>query len=280
MRRTFELHNLAILAGKEIEDAKRNRWFTAFSIAFTIMSLALAWFGMAGPRTYGVEGFGRTAASLINLVILVVSLMGLSLGALSLANEREQGTLLYILSQPVTTTELLLGKFCGLAAALTSSLVFGFGITGIAITILGSGARERQFLYLIILSALLGLASLSLGLLLSAGVKRGSSAIGLAIMAWLVLVFFSDLGLLGASIRLRPPVETLLALAMVNPVQVFRMAGIMVLHGSMEILGPAGVYASRTYGEFMLWILVSILIAWTVFPLIGTYFIFKKRGAL
>jgi ABC-type transport system involved in multi-copper enzyme maturation permease subunit len=46
---------------------------------------------------------------LVILVLLFVPLLGLSLGDLSLAGERYNGSLLYLLALPICQAELLLG---------------------------------------------------------------------------------------------------------------------------------------------------------------------------
>ena len=76
-----ELSNLVTLTQKEIRDAQRNRWYWLYTLAFTGLSLALAWLGLSGLGDYGLAGFGRTSASIINLVLLIVPMMGLTLGA-------------------------------------------------------------------------------------------------------------------------------------------------------------------------------------------------------
>src|SRR5690554_3896657 len=129
----IDIENVIILAQKELRDARRNRWFLLYALAFAGLSLALAWMALSGAGNYGLAGFGRTSASLINLILLIVPLMGLTLGAMGLAGEREQGTLLYMLAQPINQAELLLGKFLGLALALIAALGLGFGLTALLI---------------------------------------------------------------------------------------------------------------------------------------------------
>ena len=119
----IDIVNILTLTQKEIRDARNNRWYVLYTVVFTALSLLLAWLGLAGLGNYGLAGFGRTAASIVNMVLLIVPLMGLTLGALSLSGERERGTLLYILSQPVSHIELLLGKYIGLAIALFAGLM-------------------------------------------------------------------------------------------------------------------------------------------------------------
>ena len=276
----MDFENVLTLIQKELRDAFRNRWFLLYAIAFAALSLALAWFSVSGAGSFGVAGFGRTTAGLINLILLIVPLMGLTLGAMSLAGEREKGTLIYLLAQPISGAELLLGKFVGLALALTAALVIGFGLTGVFMVIKGGGGDFRVFLTLLILSVLLAVASLSLGFLISAAVKRAATAVGLALFLWLVLVYFGDLGLMGTAVVVGLKVEQLLTLALINPLQVFKLAAVFDLRQNLEVLGPAGIYAFRTYGGTLWPMLVGLLLAWVVLPFLLATWVFKKRGVI
>ena len=276
----MDFENVLILIQKELRDALRNRWFLLYAVAFTVLSLSLAWFSVSGAGSYGVAGFGRTTAGLINLILLIVPLMGLTLGALSLAGEREKGTLIYLLAQPVSGGELLLGKFVGLALALTAALVIGFGLTGVLMALSNGGGDFMIYLTLLALSVLLGIASLSLGFLISAAVRRAATAVGLALFLWLALVYFGDLGLMGTAVVMQFDIRQLLGLALVNPLQVFKIAAVLDLRDNLEVLGPAGIYAFRTYGAALWPLLVALLLAWIVAPFALATQVFKKRGVL
>jgi Cu-processing system permease protein len=276
----IDLTNIFILTQKEFRDALRNRWFALYAAGFACLSLALAGLAASGAGSYGLAGFGRTGAGLINLVLLVVPLMGLTLGALSLAGERENGTLLYMLTQPVGQLELLLGKFVGLALALLGALTLGFGLSGLLIAWQGGLVQAGDYLTLILLAFLLALASLAVGFFISATVSRTATAVGVALFCWLILVFFGDLGIMGTAVVMRLDVGQLFTLTLLNPLQLFKIAAIMAIRSNLEVLGPAGIYALRTYGTNLMPLLVTLLAAWTILPLTGTYLMFQKRGAL
>lgn len=276
----LDVENVWILTQKELRDAQRNRWFLIYTLIFAGLSLTLAWVALSGAGNYGLAGFGRTSASLINLVLLIVPLMGLTLGALSLAGEREKGTLIYLLAQPINQLELLIGKFFGLSLALIGALGLGFGLTGLLIALNGGGARVTTYLTLMGFSFLLAVATLSLGFLISAAVTRGATAIGLAIFVWLLLVFFGDLGVMGTALVLQLDVTQLFTMAMINPLQLFKIAAILDLRSNLEVLGPAGVYAYRTYGEQLLPLLIGLLLVWVIIPFIFAVQLFKRRGVL
>jgi Cu-processing system permease protein len=276
----IDFENVYVLTQKELRDARHNRWFVLYAIVFAALSLSLAWLALSGAGNYGLAGFGRTSASLINLVLLIVPLMGLTLGALSLAGEREKGTLIYIMAQPVNQLELLLGKFTGLALALIAALGLGFGLTGLLVAVNGGGTEIRTYVILLLLSCLLAVASLSVGLLISAVVTRSATAVGLALFLWLLLVFFGDLGLMGTAVVLQLNTSQLFAAALANPLQLFKMASILNLRQNLEVLGPAGVYAFRTYGERLLPALIGLLLLWVILPFLLTTQVFKRKGVL
>ena len=276
----LDFNNVITISLKELQDARRNRWYLIYVLVFTGLSLALAWMGMTGLGDYGLAGFGRTAASIINIVLLVVPLMGLTLGAISLAGERERNTLQYLLAQPVTQFEVLFGKYLGLAIALFSALVLGFGISGIFISLQGGSAEINLYLLMVLLGFMLALVSLSLGFLISSMVRKGSTAISIALFIWLLLLIFGDLGLMGTSIVLKLGVGQLLTLTLLNPMQIFKIAAILNIRGSLEVLGPAGIYALRTYGTQLMPGLIGILLAWTLLPLTFAYYAFRRSGAL
>jgi Cu-processing system permease protein len=275
-----DFKNILTITQKELQDARRNRWYLIYVVVFAVLSLALAWLGMTGLGDYGLAGFGRTAASIINIVLLIVPLMGLTLGAISLAGERERNTLLYLLAQPVTQLEVMLGKYLGLGIALFSALVFGFGISGILIAIKGGSAEIKLYSLMVLLAFLLALVSLSLGFLISSTVRKGSTAVSIALFIWLLLLVFGDLGLMGTAMVLKLGVSQLLTLTVLNPMQIFKIAAILNLRGNLEVLGPAGIFALRTYGAQLMPVLVAILLAWILIPLGLAYTAFKKIGAL
>lgn len=275
--RHVDLIAIVTLARKEIRDSLRNRWFLLYSVAFTVLATALSFMSMAGAETFGVAGYGRAAASLINLVIFIVPLMGLTAGAGAIAPERENRTLAYLLSQPITRFELLTGKFLGLAVALVAALAIGFGISALLLATTGRvGASE--FLSLVGLSCVLALAMLSVGMLVSTWTRKSGAALGAVIFLWLALVFLGDLGLMGSTLVFKLQVADLFSLSLANPLQVFKMAALGSIQASLDVLGPAGLYAMREYGRGLPWIFAAVLGAWVAIPLASSYLFFILRG--
>jgi Cu-processing system permease protein len=267
-------------ARREFRDALASRWFLLYTIAFTVLAVGVSFLSLSGVGSHGFAGFGRTAAGLLNLVMLVVPLMALTAGAGSIAGERERGTLLYLLAQPVSRTQVLLGKYLGLAAALVCSLCIGFGISGGVLAWRAGGVGVGAYALLVGLTALLALAMLSIGVLISVVSRRSAVATGLGLFVWLALVFLSDLGLMAGSLILKLRVQEIFGLAALNPLQSFKMAVIVGMNASLDVLGPVGAYASHTLGAALPWTLASSLVAWGVLPLAVASVLFARRGSV
>ena len=58
----------------------RNRWTLIFAALFGALVLAISYFGLVTAGTIGFQGFARTSASLLNLVVYLVPLMSLAMG--------------------------------------------------------------------------------------------------------------------------------------------------------------------------------------------------------
>ncbi len=266
------------LAQKELRDALHNRWFVLYTIAFLGLALALSYMSLAGAGIAGFAGFGRTAASLINLVLLIIPLMALTIGAQSLAHEQEQGTLAYLLAQPITRMEFFAGKYFGLALSLLASLTLGFGVAGVLLALADGAGSPAAYISLVAQTFLLSLTMLSVGFLVSALTKRAGVAIGIGLFLWLAFVFLGDLGLMGTALTLRLPVEQLLWLSLLNPLQVFKMAAILDINTTLDLLGPAGIYAMQEYGGRLRGVFLALTMAWIVVPALLAYGRFHLRG--
>ena len=268
--------NISLLIKKEARESLRNRWFILYTICFSSIALLLLLLSTSREEFAGISGFGRTAASLINLVLLFIPLIALVAGALSISNERENGTLSYLLSHPIMKTEIFFGKFIGLLLSICFSISLGFGLAGIAISVKGGGQDISKFLIISLLSGLLAASLLSVGLLISAYSRSGAKAIGFAVFLWLFFIVISDLGVMGTSVVMDLGIKQVFTLTLFNPSEVFKIASVLILSPRFEILGPVGIYALNTFGrEGLLYLLISVLLLWTLFPLAWGYFIFN-----
>lgn len=271
------LKTIWIIAQREFRVALHNRWFLLYTLIFAGLALALSMLSRPDVEFTQLAEYNRTVASLVNLVLLFVPLIGLTFGATSLASERETGVLNYLLAQPVTRSEVLIGKYLGTSAALLASLMFSFGVAGVILSLQGGGENASGYAITVGIACLLALAMLSLGFFISALSEKTASALGGALFIWLVLVFLGDLGLIGASIIAELPLQTTLLLAMINPLQLFKMGAIFSAHTSLDVLGPAGLYATDTFGNAFMAVVLAGMILWIVLPMVMAHLIFARH---
>lgn len=267
---------IGTIAAKELRETVRSRWFWLWTVAFAGLAAVLVTVALPGSEIDGYSGFGRTSASLVTLVQLIIPLMGLTLGALSIAGPRESGALRFLLSHPVSRTEAFTGTYLGLAAALGAATAAGFGIAGLITVAGGVPADTSSFIWIAVLSWLLSLAMLGVGMLISTFTRTSGAALGGAVFVWLLLVFLGDLGLMGTAAATRMPVGALFGAALFNPIEAFRLAALATFDSSLDVLGPAGSYAVDTLGGALVPILVAVLAAWVLIPAAAAWLRFKK----
>ena len=275
----MELTLLWTIAQRELRESLRNKWLAFYAVGFAALAFALSQASQASAGYSGLGGFGRTAASLVNALLLFVPLLGLSVGAGALAGDRERGTLMYLLAQPVNRAEVFFGKALGAGLAVTAALAAGFGLAAIALSSTGDG-DPSAFLALTGYTVLLALVSLGLGFVISALTRKGATAIGASLLLWLGLVFFGDLSVVGATLALRPTPAMLLNMLLVNPLQAFKLGAIYSLRATLDTLGAAGQYATYRFGESLPFLLAGLLLAWIVLSFGVAFALFSRRGDL
>jgi len=272
--------NILIIARKELRDALRNRWFVLFTLSFAGLALALSALSQPTGTQLRLASYSRTAASLINLVLLFVPLISLTLGTSGLASDRETGALAYLLAQPVNHAEVLLGKYVGTAVALLASLLLGFGVAGIALTLQGQNTNPQSYIMTVFFACLLALALLSIGFLIAVIVHKSSTAVTSGLFVWLLLVFVGDLGLMGATIVTQLPIQTIFWIASLNPLQMFKISAILNIQANLEVLGPIGIYATEQYGVVLLPMMIVGLLLWTVIPMFVALLVFSNHSLI
>lgn len=262
----LQLRPIGVLAGKELRDCIRNRWVLAVTAIFAAFALVIAYFGSAQQGAVGFRGIEVTIASLVSLVIYLVPLIALILGFDSVVGERERGSLDLLLSLPLTRTELLLGKFLGLSAALACSTFIGFGVAGVVLMLSAPAGALYHYVGFMISSVLLGMAFLSLSVMVSAFATDRGRASGAAIALWFFFVLVYDLLLLGALVVTGGQVggDALPYLLLLNPADVFRILNIFGMDDVRTLYGLNTLFPPKLGSPALLG---AVMLGWIVAPL-------------
>jgi ABC-type transport system involved in multi-copper enzyme maturation permease subunit len=258
--------------------AMRGRWFLMGSLLFGFLAVAVSQLGMAGSNGWGISAADRTAAALLNLVLLFVPLLGIPLGASSFAGEKEDGTLGYLTAQPVRRSEVFSGKLAGLILAITLTLGIGFGFAAIWVGLRGAMASQT-FWAMAFAAWLLGILSVSLGVLFASITQSRLQALALSVAAWVLLVFLCDFGVLAlAAAQVLGP-RAIFAISVINPLQAVKTLVALFISHRLEVLGPAGVHAVQTLGERgLLAILIGSNLLWIFLVSQISYLRFRKEN--
>ena len=270
----IEIKPIAIVAGKELRDRIRNRWVLAIAVVFAAFALLIAYFGAAQQGAVGFRGIEVTIASLTSLVIYLLPLIALILGFDAIVGERERGSLDLLLSLPITRLELLLGKYLGLAAALTLSTLLGFGLTGILFVAQAESGALFHYVGFVASSILMGLSFLSIAILLSTLASDRTRASGAAIGVWFFFVLVFDLILLGLLVASGGDSNsaTLPYLLLLNPADIFRILNIFSMDEVKTLYGLATVFPPELTDP---WLLGGVMGLWLVIPLMFAAWRFK-----
>jgi Cu-processing system permease protein len=267
---------VATIAGRDARAGLRNRWFLLYSALFLVMSVGFSWVALAGSDVTGQAGFGRTSAGLLNLMLLMVPLIGLTVGAQSIVGDRQDRSLEYLLAQPVSALEVYAGKYLGAAFAIVLLLVFGFGWSGVVMAVRGSSGSAADFVLLVVLTMLLALGMLSVGFLISSVSPQTAAALGIVVSLWLGFVVIGDLGIMGSALVMNLDPSALLGLTLANPLDTYKLLSVDLLGASLDVLGPAGVYATDRFGDNLAAYLLGIEALWVLLPLPLGYWLFKR----
>jgi Cu-processing system permease protein len=252
----IEWRQVATIAAKEFRDRMRNRWVLAVAGVFTVFSLAIAYFGGAQQGSVGLQSAEATIASLVSLVIYLIPLIALLLGFDAVVGERERGSL-----------DLLLGKYLGLAAALTLSTLAGFAAVAVLMARQLGANGLYHYVGFMFSSVLLGLAFLSLAVLLSVLARDRTRASGLAIALWFGFVLVFDLLLLGLLVASGGEAggEVFPYLLLLNPADVFRILNVFSLDDLRTLYGLASIVPPPLASP---WLMGSAMLGWIVAPLL------------
>lgn len=265
MRERIDWGQVRVIAAKEFRDRIRNRWVLAVALIFALFALAIAYFGASQQGEVGFRSIDVTVASLVSLVIYLVPLIALILGYDAVVGEHERGSLELMLSMPITRFEILLGKYLGLAGALASATVLGFGAGVLPLAAELTVRDGFHYAGFVGSAILMGLAFLSMSMLVSVVALDRVRASGVAIALWFFFVLIFDLLLMGALVMSKGGLGSTLfaSLLMFNPADVFRLMNIFSSEQVQTMYGLATVMPERLTDPA---VLLAIMLAWIVVP--------------
>ena len=271
------MNSFWLTAYTDILESLRAKWFLAYTLVFGGLVALLFVFGLTESRIMGFTGLSRLMVTYIQLAMAILPLFVLVTTVRSVAGDREAGVYEYLLSLPIGLAPWFWGKIAG--RFLVVFLPVFLAMAGAVIWGVVQGASVPWDLFIYYTGLLMALAwcFLGLGMLLSTLARSAEVAQAAAFVVWLTLLLFLDLILLGVMIREQLPPETAVAIALANPMQVFRTAGMMLLDHQLVMLGPSAYVILDSFGEagYIAYALIYPLLLGTVCAF-GGYLLFRR----
>ncbi|MCP3868574.1 MAG: ABC transporter permease subunit [Gammaproteobacteria bacterium] len=271
------MNHLWLNALADIVDSLRARWFFVYTIVFGGLVVLLFAYGLAESRIMGFTGLSRLLLTYIQLTMAILPVFVLITTVRSVAGDREAGVFEYLLSLPVSLGAWFWGKIIGrflmvflpVFAAMLGALVWG-GFKGVELPL-------NLFIYYTALLMVLAWCFLGIGMLISTLTRSSDVAQGAAFVTWLTLLLFLDLILLGVLIQEHLPAETAVAMALANPMQVFRTASMMLFDPQLVLLGPSAYVILDNFGQsgYIMYALIYPVLLGTACMTLGFY-LFKR----
>lgn len=243
------MKNFVLTAWTDILESLRAKWFVAYTLVFGGLVALLFIVGVTESRIMGFTGLSRLMVTFIQLTMAILPVFVLVTTVRSVAGDREAGIYEYLLSLPIGLAPWFWGKLAGRFLAVFLPVFLAMVAAVIWGVAKGADVPWALFIYYTGLLMTLAWCFLGIGMLLSTLARSADVAQASAFVVWLTLLLFIDLILLGVMIRNQLPPEAAVALALVNPLQVFRTAAMMLLDQQLVILGPSAYVILDAFGQ-------------------------------
>ncbi len=275
------MKNLLLIAYLDIRESLRSKWFYLYSFVFGGLMGLFFISGITDSVVMGFSGLSRLLLVFIQITIIILPIFILITTVKSISGDRESNILEYMLSFPISLKEYYWGKFIGRFITVFFPVIVALSV-GVAWGVYKDGNLPWKMVILysfLILS--LCLTFLGVAFFISTLVKSQDIGIGISFGVWVVLVGFIDVALIGLMMQNRVDDEVVITLAMLNPLESFRIGAISLFDPELTVIGAVAYYLLDSLGEFFLMVysvLYPILVG-AVFTFLG-FWIFKRKDIL
>jgi len=271
------LKYLLLSSWSDIVESLRSRWFLVYTAIFGGIVVLLFLFGITESRIMGFTGLSRLLITYIQLAMAILPIFVLITTVRSVAGDREAGVFEYMLSLPISLAAWFWGKLLGRFVVVFLPVFLAMLLAIVWGLIRQAEVPWGMFVYYTGLLLALSWCFLGIGMLISTLARSADVAQGAAFVVWLTLILFLDLIMLGILIRESLTPEAAVAISLVNPLQVFRTAAMMLFDPQLVLLGPTAFIILDAFGNvgYLAWALIYPCIIGTLCATVG-YTLFRR----
>ncbi len=272
------MNNLLLIAKMELKASLKSRWFWANIVLFGGLMGLFFISGVSQSRVAGFSGLTRTLLLFIQICVAIVPIIVLISTVRAASADRELGGLEYLLSFAVSLKEYYFGKVLGRFISSALPILAAMAFAAMFAIFNSVAVPWGLFVYYFALLFILCFVFVGIGFLIGVTIKSTEMGLGAAFLVWIICLAFMDLALMGLMMQSGFSQNTIFAIALLNPMQVFRVAAIGLFDYNLAVIGPAAYYILEDFGRiyFALYAFFYPFIFGAVCLAAG-YLLFKKR---
>jgi len=252
------LRNLFLIAYLDLKESIRANWFIVYSLVFGGLIALFFIAGITESQVMGFSGLSRLLLMYIQVTIIILPIFILITTVRSISGDRDSHILEYMLSFPISLKQYYWGKVFGrfitvflpVFMAMVFAILYG----------MFKGAEVPLNLFFLYTGLLFAMSSAFLGIafFISSIVKSSEMALGISFFIWIFLLAFIDIALISLMMQQRINAELIIGIAMINPMEIFRVAAISLFDPELTVMGPVAFYILDMMSQKM-FVLISIL---------------------
>ena len=252
------MKNLFLIAYLDLKESIRANWFIVYSIVFGGLIALFFIAGITESQVMGFSGLSRLLLMYIQVTIVILPIFILVTTVRSISGDRDSHILEYMLSFPISLKQYYWGKVFGrfITVFLPVFMAMFFAI----IYGVFKGADVPWSIFFLYTGLLFAMSSAFLGIafFVSSIVKSSEMALGISFFVWIFLLAFIDIALISLMMQQRMSTELIIGIAMINPMEIFRVAAISLFDPQLTVMGPVAFYILDMMSQ-SLFVLISIL---------------------
>jgi len=275
------MKNIALVAYLDIRESLRSKWFYVYALVFGGIMALFFISGIADSVVMGFTGLSRLLLVFIQVTIIILPIFILITTVKSIVGDRESNVLEYMLSFPISLGHYYWGKMLGRFLTVFFPVILAL-ILGVVFGIFKGGNLPWGMITLY--SALLfSMCFIFLGIafFISSIVKSTDIALGSSFAVWIILLAFIDIALIGLMLQGNMSDGLIISIALLNPIEVFRIGAISLFDPELTVIGPVAYYLLDALGAnlLMVYSICYPIIVGLLFSFLG-YLAFKKKDLL
>ncbi len=272
------MNNLLLIAYLDLKESIRANWFIIYALVFGGLIALFFIAGITESQVMGFSGLSRLLLMYIQVTIIILPIFILITTVRSISGDRDSHILEYMLSFPISLKQYYWGKVFGrfitvfLPVFMAMAIAIVYGVF--------KGAAVPWSIFFLYTGLLFSMSSAFLGIafFISSIVKSSEMALGISFFVWIVLLAFIDIALISMMLQNRMSEGLIISIALLNPMELFRVAAISLFDPELTVMGPVAFYILDLFsqGVFVALSILYPIVVGVAFATMG-YVVFRNK---